>query len=152
MLHPIARRLARRVLGAAALLAVVGAPALACALTLKLEIQGVKMKDLQRGISETEKKNPKLLARRMEQKVLTTRVVHTSFGAQVSLPLPNGARLILTPVSYAERNVKVHVRLVAEGGGGIDLDMKIPEGKRFPIPGGPYGQSMLMVMCTPTMD
>ncbi|HUB06916.1 MAG TPA: hypothetical protein VMB50_07945 [Myxococcales bacterium] len=134
------------------LLAAALAPLTAEALTLKIDVQDVRMKDAKHGISQAERKNPKLLARRVDQKTLDHRVIHTSFGAQVSIVLPNGARLILTPLSAAAGNVKVHVRLLVEGSTGLDMDMKVPLGGRFPLPAGPYKDSMLMVMCTPSLD
>ncbi len=141
-----------RALRAGCLVLAVAAPAAAQAVTFQVEIQDVKLKDAKKGVSQSERKNPKLLARRMEKKAIDHRVLRTAFGTPAALALPNGARLMLTPVSVTSGTMKVHVRLMVYGNAGLDMDMKVPVGKAFPVSGGPYNDALLMVMCTPSVD
>ncbi|MHB8420431.1 MAG: hypothetical protein ACYDCL_20350 [Myxococcales bacterium] len=135
------------------LLAVAAVPLTAEAVTFKMELQQVSMKDSgHHGISKAEQKNPRLLAKRINRKILDRRVLRAAYGAPATLLLPNGTSVVLTPLSYAKGIIKVHVRMLMGGQAGLDLDMKLPERQPIQLPAGPYKNDLLMVGCTASVD
>jgi hypothetical protein len=141
-----------RLLGAALALLAAAVPLSASALTFKIDIQTVRMKDPKHPPKASELKSRHDFAKRIDQKTIDHHVVKAAFGMPVELVLPNGAHLTLTALSYKKPLFKVHVRLLVMSSAGLDMDLKLPENGKFPLPAGPWNDSLLMVQCTPSMD
>ncbi len=124
------------------------------AVTFKLEIQEASSKDPNWRPTQADRKNPRAMANKFKRTTIERRVVKATYGQTALVALPGGAHINLTPVAFEAGKVKVHMRYAYGATAGFELDVKMPEGKQFPLPGGPIpGKAVvLIVLCTASVD